>query len=369
MKKILSLFLLLWISSGSKVFSQTNGKINEDNETVLRLEPGINNPRNSEGDFITLSDGRILFIYSHFTGNAGDDNGKAYLAACYSDDHGKTWNKEARPVVKQEGNMNVMSVSLLRLHNGEIALFYLRKNSMDDCVPMMRISRDEAKTWSDPVSCIRDRRGYFILNNNRVIQLKTGRLLMAVALHKVPGDDKWLNNAKLFSYYSDDNGHSWHSGKEVPDPGEVIMQEPGVVELRNGNILMFIRTHSGFQYLSYSKDKGETWSTAERSNIKSPLSPASITRIPATGDLLMLWNNNWADQKRTPLNIAVSTDEGKTWSHIKTLEDDPDKMYCYTAIHFTGDHILLGYCAAGQSKWGMLSETDIRRLNVGGIYK
>ena len=83
----------------------------------------------------------------------------------------------------------------------------------------------------------------------------------------------------------------------------------------------------------------------------------------------MLWNNNGADQKRTPLNIAVSTDEGKTWSHIKTLEDDPDKMYCYTAIHFTGDHILLGYCAAGQSKWGMLSETDIRRLNVGGIYK
>ena len=75
-------------------------------------------------------------------------------------------------VVENEGGMNVMSVSLLRLQNGEIALFYLRKNSTEDCIPMMRISKDEARTWSDPIPCITDRKGYFVLNNDRVVQLR-----------------------------------------------------------------------------------------------------------------------------------------------------------------------------------------------------
>lgn len=72
---------------------------------------------------------------------------------------------------------------------------------------------------------------------------------------------------------------------------------------------------------------------------------------------------------RTPLNIAISKGEGKTWGHIKTLEENPDKMYCYTAIHFTGKHVLLGCCAAGQAKWSMPSETDIKGLSIGWIYK
>lgn len=142
----------------------------------------------------------------------------------------------------------------------------------------------------------------------------------------------------------------------MPNPVNVVMQEPGLVELKNGSVLMFIPTNCGDQYLSYSKDKGETRSTAERSNIASPLSPASMAmaRIPDMGDLLLVWNNNGLNQKRKPLNIAVSKGEGRTWDHIKTLEENSDKMYCYTAIHFTGKHVLLGCCAAGQSKWGML---------------
>src|SRR5687768_1191742 len=129
-------------------------------EVVLRLAPRPDNPRNSEGDFITLKDGKILFVYSHFSGASGSDFGNAYLASRYSNDEGKTWSDEDELVVKQEGDMNVMSVSLLRLQNGDIALFYARKNSEEDCIPMMRISKDEARTWSGPVTCIADVPGY-----------------------------------------------------------------------------------------------------------------------------------------------------------------------------------------------------------------
>lgn len=356
------LLMLFFINSINRIYSQ------DESYTVAQLLPGTNNPRNSEGDFITLKDGRILFVYSHYTGTSGSDHGSAYLAGRYSFDNGRTWTQEDIKIVDQEGDMNVMSVSLVRLKNGEIALFYLRKNSLTDCIPYIRISNDEAKTWSDPRPCITDKKGYFVLNNNRVIQLRNGRLLLAVARHQIPGQTKFSEKGTLWSYFSDDNGRTWKTGNEVPNPSGIVTQEPGVVELKNGHILMFIRTNAGAQYFSYSKDKGVTWSEIERSNITSPTSPASIARIPSTRDLLMIWNNT-VNEKRTPLNIAISKDEGKTWRHVKTLESDSTRGYCYIAIHFIDKkNVLLSYCA-GSLSTGRLNQTDIKRLSIDWIYE
>src|SRR5215208_4045184 len=83
----------------------------------LVLAPGPGNPRNSEGDFIALKDGRVLFIYTHFTGGTGDA-AAAVLAYRASADGGKTWTDEDDVVVRNEGRQNVMSVSLLRLADG-----------------------------------------------------------------------------------------------------------------------------------------------------------------------------------------------------------------------------------------------------------
>lgn len=360
--KVLFVCMIIVIGAGCKI--NTTGKIVESKvvEDVLKLNMGPNNTRNSEGDFITLKDGRILYIYSKYTGGSGDDHSSAILAERSSSDKGKTWTKEDIKVVEKEGKLNVMSVSLLRLKNGKIAFFYLKKNSTTDCIPMIRISSDEARTWSEPSPCITDKAGYFVLNNNRVIQLKNGRILMAVNLYDAPIESH-VNKGSLYSYYSDDNGLSWKSGVEVPNPDKVVTQEPGLIELKNGNIFMFIRTMSGVQYFSYSKDKGVSWSAVEPGNLKSPCSPASIARIPSTGDLLVVWNDNGIDQKRTPLNMAISKDEGKTWTHNKILEKDPTGMYCYSAIHFTRKDVLLGYF-----DWATRGVT-IKKININWIYK
>lgn len=356
------------VSSSKKTMSNDSGK-----DTVLKLLPGSDNPRNSEGDFISLKDGSILFVYSHYTGNSSSDHASAYLAGRRSYDDGLSWTKEDEVIVAKEGLMNVMSVSLLRLQNGNIAMFYLKKNSTSDCIPMMRISNDEAKTWTEPITCITDKKGYFVLNNDRVIQLKNGRLLMAVALHQVPGE-KWSNNGTLFSYSSDDNGVTWKSSLPLENPENITLQEPGVVELKTGDIMMIIRASAGVQYKSMSRDRGETWTPAEKTTIKSPLSPATIQRIPSTGDLLMVWNNNGGEDpllkgKRTPLTIAVSKDEGNTWEFVKNLEQDRDGWYCYIAMHFIGKNVLLGYCAGSQSQKTHLSVTDISRLSLHWVYK
>jgi Neuraminidase (sialidase) len=369
-----AVFVILAVVGSSTGFAQQaeyRVKQIEGVEKIRLLPPSGKNPRNSEGDFIELKDGRIMFIYTHFTGGGGDDDA-AYLAARFSTDGGVTWTDKDVTVIEREGEFNVMSVSLLRLRDGRIALFYLRKNSLADCRPFMRISTDEGKTWSEPTLCIADL-GYFVLNNDRAVQLKSGRLVLPVALHGSPQVKKFVAQGMISCYWSDDMGKTWHHSQTVKQDSAVTFQEPGVVELKAGRLLMFSRTSGGSQYFSYSSDAGETWSEFKPSKLISPLSPATIERIPKTGDLLAVYNNHEQvapenRRKRTPFNTAISHDEGETWEQIKTLEDDPHGWYCYTAIAFVGDHVLLGHCA-GDSRQGGLNTTQITRLPVDWLYQ
>lgn len=339
-------------------------------DKIRLLPPGKGNPRNSEGDFIQLKDGRIMFVYSHFTGG-GSDHAAGHLAARFSRDGGKTWTDKDVVVVAREGKFNVMSVSLLRLQSGEIALFYLRKNSLTDCRPLMRISRDEGNSWSEPTVCI-GAVGYNVLNNDRAVQLKSGRLLLPVSLHNTPSQDRFDGRGVISCYLSDDNGKSWRQSTTRQQGDNMTLQEPGVVQLKDGRLMMFCRTPHGSQYVSYSDDQGDTWSPFKPSNIISPLSPATIERIPKTGDLLLIWNNHDRVDakyrgKRTPFHVAISRDEGKSWERIKTLEDDPNGWYCYTALTFVDDHVLLGHCA-GDRRQGGLNTTQITRFSLDWLY-
>jgi sialidase-1 len=339
-------------------------------ETLLVIEPSKDNPRNSEGDIIELKDGRLCLIYTRFTGGAGD-HASADLAMRTSRDDGKTWSDDTI-VVRRTGGLNVMSVSLLRLANGEIALFYLRKTSKEDCRPLMCLSNDEAQTWSEPVVCITDEVGYYVLNNDRAVQLQSGRIVLPVAWHQGPGKSRDTAGV-IMCYLSDDNGKSWRRSKDsfkayAPDGKRITAQEPGVVELKDGRLMMFIRTNAGCQYICFSEVSSETWSKAQPSTLASPLSPASIERIPWTGDLLCVWNDHSGAHphpkgRRTPLCLAVSKDEGTTWSQSRILEGDPDGWYCYTAMTFVKDRLLLAYCAGDKQVGGL------NRLKVVAISK
>jgi hypothetical protein len=151
-----------------------------------------------------------------------------------------------------------------------------------------------------------------------------------------------------------------------------MTQEPGVVELKDGTIYLFCRTDAGTQYVCNSSDAGKSWSQLKASNIKSPRSPASIERIPSTGDLLMLWNNNYTPigdgKRRTPFNMAISKDEGESWQKIKQVEGDFNGWYCYTAIDFVDNRVLLGHCGGDRKQNNGLATTLITLLSNEWIY-
>ena len=359
---------------------------------VLELKHGRDNPRNSEGAFITLSGGRVLYAYTRYYGRSWHDEATAVIAGRYSADGGRTWAARDSVLVEDEGGCNVMSVSLLRLQDGRIALFYLRKNSGNDCRAYMRISDDEAETWSRPVLTI-PAPGYFVTNNDRVIQLRSGRLVVPATFHRSRlavrrGVGHGADSRGIFMMFlSDDGGKTWRESADwwaLPVKSDSGLQEAGAVELRNGDVYGWSRTTTGRQWELRSKDGADTWTPPEPSRFQAPCSPLSIKRIPATGDLLAVWNDhhtrwrhlpgvrgaryaesNWG---RTPLTTAISGDDGRTWRRHKAIETDPRRGFCYTAMHFTDDAVLLAYCCGGRHG-AVLQDACIRRITLDWLLK
>ena len=355
--------------------------------SVLELPPSRGNARTSEGSFVTLKDGRILFIYSHFVGDAHDDHAKAVLASRVSSDEGETWSGDTILATPgEEKAMNVMSVTLLRLGNGDIGLFYCLRMSWHDLRMQLRRSSDEGKTWSAPVMCMAASE-YYVVNNDRVIRLASGRLLIPAALHRKTHDDNepssldWRGIASFF--LSDDDGRTWREAAQactLPSPHTTAgLQEPGVVEMANGVLWGYARTDLGRQYEFFSTDGGNTWSVPQPSRFTSPVSPLSMKRLPGSNRLLAIWNPipNYQTRPlekpsgdRTPLVGAIG--EGTTdatWgpTFLVDRNDIAHEGYCYTAIHFTGKTVLLAYCAGGQADTHRLNRLRIRKVDLTGF--
>ncbi len=338
-----------------------------DDISKLVYSATAEHPRYTEGSIVRLSEGSLLYAVTQFVGG-GSDFSQAQIVARRSADGGRTWGPP-RVLQKSTGKLNVMSVTMRRLNrprDDTIAMFYLQKNGYDDLRVYVRFSLDEAATFAPPVRVTAEP-GYHVMNNDRVTQLSSGRLLAPVAS---TADVRKVNHFVSYCLLSDDGGRTWRAGKGYVDQLKRGAMEPEVIELNDGRVMMIVRTHLGIIATSYSDDGGDTWSEpGQLSTLKAPEAPATLRRIPSTGDLLLVWNNTFAPDaghggRRTPLTAAISSDDGRTWSHIRNLESRDDRSYAYTSLTFVRGRAVLSYW----ERDGAMLSSRFRSLPISWFY-
>ncbi len=352
----------------------------EETKTVQVLSPDESYSRHSEGDFLRLKDGRILFVYCRFQGNFADDS-HCDLAASFSSDEGEHWTTPETLIrAEMYGVDNIMSVSLMRMGNGDLGVFYLVKVSPAHTRVMLSRSRDEGKSFYAHIECTDPRQPfYFVVNNSRVERLKSGRLVIPMAYHRAtrdPEGEYYRDGRALATFLlSDDDGQTWHESADMIYPPftgtESGLQEPGVIEHGNGTLRAYFRTDRLAHYESFSPDGGEHWSVPQPSRFSGPCSPLEIVRRAETGALYAVWNpipnytgreTTQAGWGRTPLVCAVSTDDGMTWGEPWTVAGDEKRGYCYPAVFFTQDHsMLIAYCSGGPQEGICLAQLTIQK--------
>jgi sialidase-1 len=327
-------------------------------EIVTVSEGTPEHPRSSEGSLIELADGELFMVFQRWeaSGKGSEDDGPNKLVSVRSRDGGRTWDGLRVEAVPEPGEVNVYCPNLVRLPDGAILFAYQRYVALGGgqrtlTTAVVRTSRDEGATFSAP-RVMWERQPIGFASSACLRRLSDGRLLQPLALE---GTGVWCDkgeNAELGCAVSDDDGDTWRvCGGAIRLPMRGAM-EGSVEELKDGRLLMVMRTQLGAVFKAYSADRGESWSKPQTTGLRAPESCPCLARIPG-GGLLLIWNNSEYDPafrshygKRSPLSAAVSNDEGETFRHIGDIENDPGWAYSNPAAVFLKDgRCILNYWA------------------------
>ena len=215
-------------------------------------------------------------------------------------DNGFSWT-EPEKLRPREG-LWVRNVPIILKNNDIVLPFYDNKTRPNCCYVM--ISEDDGETWETygPITTVTG------CAQGNVVQLSDGSLLM----------------------YMRTRSHPLHQFISMPQYNK-IEYSPGRYVLKRESFAV-----GGYVWMSTSNDEGRTWSSPVETSLRNPNSGISLIRLN-NGNLVLAFNDTHIG--RSPLNIALSTDEGKTWSYRKTLESGEGE-YSYPQLMQTSDGLI-----------------------------
>lgn len=276
-----------------------------------------------------------------------------------STDGGKTWSEPGAPITPgMDFNYVGHTAQPLRTRDGALVFLFLDftgyKFSWNDqlgvpnpeCLLELWAIRslDNGQTWTDKQRLL----GGYNADFMGFIQTSAGRLVATVE-HLDPVFGRWM----VCSFVSDDEGQTWKQGNWIDLGGHGHHDgavEPTVVELKDGRLMMLIRTSLDRFWRAYSDDGGRYWRTIEPTNIDASSAPSWLLHLKS-GRLALVWNRVKAEGATTApkhaagqaseslvswfreeLSIAFSEDDGTTWTQPVVIAREPKGQLAYPYI-------------------------------------
>lgn len=193
-----------------------------------------------------------------------------------------------------------------------------RGQGWNECRLMFRTSGDHGKTWTADSEFLEA--GIRGVPRNPPVRRSNGDLVLPVegTDGKVEGSTFLIGSAL---------GTQWRKGGFTAGGSQ-----PAVIERKDGSLFALMRKAPQLTQIE-STDGGETWSDAKSSTLRNPDAGITMTKL-ASGNLVVIFNDS--DRMRTPLSIARSIDEGRSWETPLQLESNPGE-YSYPCVIQTAD--------------------------------
>lgn len=205
-----------------------------------------------------------------------------------------------------------------------------------------KISRDGARTWSEPFQ-VTFEAGTMV--RNRPIVVDGGQWVLPV-YHEI-GTDPELDDPRNRSFFLryDPARRTWTESNRIGSRLGNIQPAPAVIQ--GDHLVAFCRRGGnyegrpdGWMVRTESRDGGRTWSEGADSSLPNPNSAVDFLRLQS-GHHLLVYNHSFTN--RTPLSVAVSVDGARTFTPRRDLEADPKGDFGYPTALQTRDgkiHIL-----------------------------
>lgn len=281
---------------------------------------------------LPLDDSSVIAAW--FAGSSESDDDVKILTSVRGTD-GK-WGEPIR--VSADPNVAHWNPVLFQNDDGTITLYFKVGKNTQYWKTYYSTSTD-GKVWATPKELVPgDNSGGRGPVKNKPIRLKNGTVL-------APGSTEIDDKYRCFVDISTDNGKTWNRTPEINSSFlrffKVPMIQPTLWESKDGSVHMFTRTKVGKIYRSDSYDGGKTWCTAYPTNLPNNNSGIDLD-TDDSGRIFLVYNPVGIPGIRTPLTLAVSLDDGKTFTKIKTFETGLAE-YSYPAVVVKGDTIHITY--------------------------
>ena len=208
--------------------------------------------------------------------------------------------------------------------DGLVWLFYVVRygDTWSTSRVQAKVSRDNAETWSDAFPLVNEE-GMMVCN--KPIVLRNGDYLLPL-YHETGFNIEYTapDSCGLFLRY-DVKEKVWRqTGRIRSATGNI---QPVPVQIDDNFLIAYIRrggtfepTTNGWLLRAESHNGGWTWSEAVNTQFKNPNSSVDFIKL-ANGDLLLVYNDSM--NERTPLTVALSPDNDKTWPWRRNVAEGP----------------------------------------------
>jgi len=248
---------------------------------------------------------------------------------------GETWSAPTRMAHYEE--VPTWNPVLFRDADNRIWLFFKVGPNEESWVGAYRISPDNGKTWGEvtylPAGLLGPVR-------NKPILLSNGDILAGsskeAGMRRGAKDPRPYWSWAAWAELSHDGGKTWTIHGPIVYPGVNFgVIQPTLWESAPGHIKMLLRSTELIGHIceSASEDGGKTWTSVRTTSLPNPDSGIDAVRMK-DGRIALVYNHT--TDGRTPLNLAISADDGNTWGRPYVLEDSPGE-YSYPAIIQSAD--------------------------------
>ena len=241
------------------------------------------------------------------------------------------------PVILAEGKVNdtitypCWNPVLYRSHEGTLFLFYKVGKNPREWFGMMKSSRDEGHTWTEPSSLPP---GILGPVKNRPLELADGKLLCPSSMET---ETEWKVQMEIYNA----GANSWEIRQVDPGSSFQVIQ-PTILTGQDSVIRILCRSKSNVVITSYSMDQGKSWSSLSAMDLPNPNSGIDAVTLHDGSHLLaynpLVSGKEWVNG-RNRLNLAWSAD-GLHWSDIMVLENAESGEFSYPAIIQTPDNLV-----------------------------
>ena len=279
---------------------------------------------------------RSLLAFCEGRKTSRADHGDVDLVLRRSSDGGRTWSP--LQLVFEVGGTQKVTIGnpcpVVDRDTGRIWLSFTRDNDR----VYVTSSGDNGVSWDPPreiTATVKSQDWTWYATGPGVgIQLRQDRFkgrLVIPCDHRVRGAGSRSHSTRSHAIYSDDHGRTWRAGQAT----DWLMNECAVVELRDGRLLLNMRSNRGRQRraVAWSRDGGQSWTPAvDAESLIEPVCQASLIGYEGSAAGLLLFCNPASTRQRARLTVRCSRDGGTTWSAGRVIDAGPAAYSCLAQL-------------------------------------